>query len=86
MIIILCIYNIVCVHEHWKSDVMIFYLASEIFHHCPSLIANTPNRDRKDKDISGDCRSSFLHSQASSVTEVASDEIDIEEEPQGLTT
>ncbi|XP_066954824.1 potassium voltage-gated channel subfamily KQT member 1-like isoform X6 [Macrobrachium rosenbergii] len=45
--------------------------------------AGTPNRIRRD----GGSRGSALHSQASSVTEMASDEIDIDiDEPQGFTS
>lgn len=45
--------------------------------------AGTPNRIRRE----GGPRGSALHSQASSVTEVASDEIDIDlDEPQGFTS
>ncbi|XP_071547536.1 potassium voltage-gated channel subfamily KQT member 1-like isoform X2 [Panulirus ornatus] len=45
--------------------------------------AGTPNRTRRE----GGPRGSALHSQASSVTEVASDEIDLDtDEPQGLTS
>ncbi|KAG7171250.1 Potassium voltage-gated channel subfamily KQT member 1-like 2 [Homarus americanus] len=45
--------------------------------------AGTPNRTRRE----GGPRGSALHSQASSVTEVASDEIDLDiDEPQGFTS
>ncbi|XP_076034540.1 potassium voltage-gated channel subfamily KQT member 1-like [Oratosquilla oratoria] len=47
------------------------------------VTSGTPNRVRRE----GGCRASMLHSQASSVTEVASDDVDIDlDEPQGLTS
>lgn len=55
--------------------------------------SDTPNRNRKESEGGGQSgtgflsRTSTLHSQASSVTEVASDDMDLDlDEPRGLTT